>query len=535
MTFSGARGMTRVALRQIIGRQSDARVLMEAIVDALGTPVAVEDAEGRLLHGEAATNGAQRFPIQYETGSVGWVSGSDRAAAVAALLAHLTAREGERKALGSEVLHLYREINLIYSFSEKLAALLDVEGVAELTLSEARHLIVATDGAVMLLDEETGDLATVAGFGEELPRLTGFARGRGIIGAVAASGIGEVVNDVDGDPRRAVEHTTIKALFAAPLKVGERVIGVIALGSTMPMSYTAAELKLVNTLALQSATAIENARLFERTILAAQERERLLALQQATELARAKLEGELTLAARIQADLFPAAMPKLEGYELVARNRPARRCGGDYYDALPTWSSEKEPEVLLCVADVAGKGLPAALVMSNMQATLRALLGRVRPLPVLAAHASELLYATTAPEKYVTAAFAELVPSTGVVRFVGAGHLDNVVIRGRGAIELLKSTGPPLGLLPPGMPFEETTHVLEPGDTLVLYSDGVTDAHNAAVEEFGEARLHDLLRSLAGQPATVIVDRVLDALEAYVEDTPQFDDMTILVARRLPS
>ena len=85
------------------------------------------------------------------------------------------------------------------------------------------------------------------------------------------------------------------------------------------------------------------------------------------------------------------------------------------------------------------------------------------------------------------------------------------------------------------MPYEETTHThSQPGDTLVLYSDGVTDAHNAADEEFGEARLHDLLRSLAGQPATVIVDRVLGALEAYVEDTPQFDDMTILVARRLP-
>jgi len=526
--------MTHIALRQIIGRRSDARTLVDTIVDALGSPVAVEDTEGRLLHGQAASNGASRFPILHEAASIGWVSGSDRAAVIAALLAHLTDREGERKALGAEVLHLYREINLIYSFSEKLAALLDVEGVAELTLSEARHSIVATDGAVMLLDESTGDLATVAGFGDELPHLTGFTRGRGIIGSVAATGIGEVVNDVDGDPRRTVEHTTIKALFAAPLKVGERVIGVIALGSTMPMAYTAAELKLVNTLALQSATAIENARLFERSMLAAQERERLMALHQAAELARTKLEGELTLAARIQADLFPAALPTVDGYELAARNRPARRCGGDYYDALPTWSSQSEPQVLLCVADVAGKGLPAALVMSNMQATLRALLGRVRPLPVLAGHASELLYATTAPEKYVTAAFAELVPATGVVRFVGAGHLDNVIVRADGTVELLKSTGPPLGLLPPGMPYDETTHTLGPGDTLVLYSDGVTDAHNAAVEEFGEARLQDLLRSLAGQPAAVIVDHVLGALEAYVEDTPQFDDMTLLVARRLP-
>ena len=160
-------------------------------------------------------------------------------------------------------------------------------------------------------------------------------RGRGIVGAIAASGIGEIVNDVDSDPRRVTSETSLKALIGAPLKVGERVIGVIALGSTMPMAYTAAELKLLNTLALQTATAIENARLFERTMQAAHERERLMALHKEAEVARAKLESELMLAARIQEDLFPAELPRLHGYELAARNRPARRCGGDYYDALP--------------------------------------------------------------------------------------------------------------------------------------------------------------------------------------------------------
>ena len=126
----------------------------------------------------------------------------------------------------------------------------------------------------------------------------------------------------------------------------------IALGSTMPMAYTAAELKLLNTLALQTATAIENARLFERTMQAAHERERLMALHQAAELARAKLESEMTLAARIQADLFPAALPQVDGYELAARNRPARRCGGDYYDALSLAGAEGDDRLLLCVADV---------------------------------------------------------------------------------------------------------------------------------------------------------------------------------------
>ena len=116
--------------------------------------------------------------------------------------------------------------------------------------------------------------------------------------------------------------------------MGERVIGVLALASTLPLSYTAAQLKLLGTLGLQAATAIENARLFERTVQAAAERERLLRLHKETEVARAKLESELTLAARIQADLFPAALPAVPGYQLAAHNRPARQCGGDYYDAI---------------------------------------------------------------------------------------------------------------------------------------------------------------------------------------------------------
>jgi serine phosphatase RsbU (regulator of sigma subunit) len=526
--------MSKAVLRQLIGRQPDTRALVSAIAEALGSPVAIEDLEGRLLHGQPAHEAVPvRVPVTHQEASLGWVSGSQHAGAVAALLGHLVAREAERKALGAEVLHLYREINLIYSFSEKMAALLEVDGVARLTLQEARHLIVATDGAILLLDDESGALTTITGFGDELPALGGFRRGVGIIGAIAASGIGEIVNDVDADARRVVEHTSIKALVCAPLKVGERVIGVIALGSTMPMAYTAAELKLLNTLALQAASAIENARLFERTIQAARERERLMALHQEAELARARLESELTLAARIQAQLFPAEMPRVDGYELAARNRPARRCGGDYFDVLPTMGPAGDPRMLLCVADVAGKGLPAALVMSNMQATLRALLGRTASLPDLATHASDLLYAATSPEKYVTAALAELSPDSGGVRFVGAGHLDNLILRADDTAVSLASTGAPLGLLPPGLPYLETAHRLEPGDCLVLYSDGVTDAQNEQGEEFGDARLLAVLRSGTDRSAGTLIDHIFAALDRFAGHAPQFDDITLLVVRRL--
>ena len=522
-------------LKQLIGRQPDARALVAAIADALGSSITVEDADGRVLYGDGiASPDNTRVPVTHQEARVGWVAGPPHARTVAALLDHLVAKDAEKKALGAEVLHLYREINLIYSFSEKLAALLELERVARLTLDEARHVIVATDGVLLLLDEDTEILTAVAGFGDELPTLDGLRRGHGIVGAVAASGVGEVVNDVALDARRAREHTKVRGLICAPLKVGERTIGVLALGSTDPMPYTAAELKLLTTLALQTATAIENARLFERTMEAARERERLMALHQQAELARAKLEGELTLAARIQGDLFPAVLPRVDGYELAARNRPARQCGGDYYDVLRLSRRELDGGMLLCVADVSGKGLPAALVMSNMQATLRALIGRTSSLAELAGQASELLFAATPPEKYVTAALVELAPASGALTFVGAGHLDNLVLRASGEAEALLSTGTPLGLFSTGAPYDQSTHQLDPGDALVLFSDGVTEAQNADGDEFGEARLFEVLRACPGRPGAEVIDRVFAAIDGFAAGAPQFDDITVVVARRLP-
>ncbi len=525
--------MTRVELGSIVSRQKDSRAVLAGLQAALGTPVVVADSDGRVLLGNGDGVGLARHPVRHEGRQLGWVEGTASASAIAALLEHLIAREVERKALGAEVLHLYREINLIYSFSEKLAALLELDRLAQLTLRQARHLIVATDGVIMLMDEPSGVLSTLALFGDRFARIGSFQRGVGIVGTVAATGIAEVVDDIDTDPRRVVDGTGLRSLICAPLKVGERVIGVIALASTELLGYTAAELKLLNTLAPQTATAIENARLFERTIEAARERERLMALHEAAEVARAKLESEMVLAARIQADLFPSELPAIDGYELAARNRPAWRCGGDYYDALRTTDAVGRDHLLLCVADVSGKGVPASLLMSNMQATLRALLGRMLSLPALADEASRLIYATTSASRYVTAALLDLDAASGDATFVGAGHLDNFVLRRDGNVHPLSSTGTPLGLLPVQRPYEQASLHIGIGDCLALYSDGVTEALNSDGDEFGDLRLQAVVRSAADAPAHEIVARVFDALDAFTAETPQYDDITLMILKRL--
>jgi sigma-B regulation protein RsbU (phosphoserine phosphatase) len=172
--------------------------------------------------------------------------------------------------------------------------------------------------------------------------------------------------------------------------------------------------------------------------------------------------------------------------------------------------------------------------MSNMQATLRALIESTPALNVLAARANDLLYASTSPNKYVTAALLELTPVSGAARFVSAGHADCLLLKANGPAERLSSTGTPLGLMGAGQLYEEADVRVAPGDWVVLYSDGVPDAQNAAGEEFGEERLLQIVGEHSGGTASALVDSVFAAIDQFVGGAAQFDDITMLVLRRSP-
>ncbi len=246
---------------------------------------------------------------------------------------------------------------------------------------------------------------------------------------------------------------------------------------------------------------------------------------------RKKIEQELELAATIQTTLFPAAMPRLHRFDLAARNRPARQCGGDYYDALPVALTKETDPHLICVADVSGKGLPASLLMSNIQATLRALLGRIPDLTELAAHTNELLYATTPSNKYVTGILMQIDPVSGHCVYVNAGHTDCLLLRANGEAEWLKSTGTPLGLIPM-MPYEEKSFDVHTGDIIALFSDGVTEAQDIREEEYGEPRLADFVRGIAHESAEVLVEKIFAEVDRFAGAAPQYDDITLFVLKR---
>src|SRR5262249_15919810 len=271
-----------------------------------------------------------------------------------------------------------------------------------------------------------------------------------------------------------------------PIKAGDDTTGGIVILGPRPgnLSYSESDLEFGAGLVAQAAVAFENAWFVRET------------------LERKKMEQELALAASIQQNLFPAFLPKLLSLDIAARNRPARTCGGDYYDVLPVSGQVH----LICVADVSGKGLPASLLMSNMQATMRALLGRIPSLVDLASHTNALLYATTPSNKYVTAILVEFEPESGKGRYVNAGHTDCLLLRANGEPEWIRSTGTPLGLMAPDIielsaPYSEQGFELHPGDLMALFSDGVTEAQDENENEFGEERLADFLRPIAHEPA----------------------------------
>ena len=299
-----------------------------------------------------------------------------------------------------------------------------------------------------------------------------------------------------------------------PLRSGEETFGLVVCGPRMgTQQYSEADLEFGAGLVAQAAVAFENAWHFRETV------------------GKKQLEKELALAAAIQQGLFPASLPRLQGSDIAARNLQAKQVGGDYYDAIPTGQRAPNLPHLLCVVDISGKGMFASLLMSNIQATLRALLTPETTLPVLAVRANDLLHATTPSNRYATAILVMYDPSTGTCSWVNCGHNDGVVLRKNDDVLMLDCSGLALGQFPKRK-YESRDFVLAEGDLLALYSDGVTEAQDLAENEFGLDRLTACLRANRDLPAAQIVDSVFSEIEAFVGTAPQFDDITLMVMKR---
>src|SRR3954454_11343960 len=324
-------------------------------------------------------------------------------------------------------------------------------------------------------------------------------------GAVDLDGL-----ELDSPALRKLKAAGVK--LAVPLISQGELIGVLNLGARLSeQDYSSDDRRLLDNLAAQAAPALRVGQLVRE--------------QEAEAITRQRFEQELEVARLIQQNFLPKELPELPGWRIAAHYRPAREVGGDFYDVIPF----PDGRVGFVVGDVTDKGVPAALVMSATRTLIRASAQRlVEPGEVLA-RVNDHLCPDMPAKMFVTCLYGVLDPSSGHLRFANAGHDLPYVKTADGIVEL-RARGMPLGLMP-GMLYEEKEAVLAPGESVLLHSDGVVEAHDPERDMFGFPRLKETMADAPG--GQELIDRVLRDLDAFTgPDAEQEDDITMVTLQR---
>jgi phosphoserine phosphatase RsbU/P len=336
-----------------------------------------------------------------------------------------------------------------------------------------------------------------------------------LVREVAGKGLAALVLDARTDARFAAAQSIldlgVRSLVAAPLLDGDGSLGMIVLDSRLGVrQFTEGDMELLVSLASAAALRIRNIALAEE----AAERRRMAA--------------ELALARHIQVALLPDKLPAVPGWRLHAGNLPSRGVSGDFYQVVPRDGGR---EVVLVVADVSGKGMAASLLTASLEALLAAPLEEGLAPEEMAARVSRLLHRRTPPEKYATVFLAVVEPATGVVAYASAGHNPGLVVRAGGTVERLSVGGPPIGLLPEAE-YGAGRVDMAPGDTLLLYTDGIVEATDPDDVEYGLRRLEALAAVRRNEEPAALARAIEEEVEAFVRGVPIADDRTVVIARR---
>jgi serine phosphatase RsbU (regulator of sigma subunit)/anti-sigma regulatory factor (Ser/Thr protein kinase) len=316
--------------------------------------------------------------------------------------------------------------------------------------------------------------------------------------------------ELDSPALRELKAAGVK--LAVPLVSQGELIGVLNLGPRLSeQDYSSDDRKLLDNLAAQAAPALRVGQLVRE--------------QEAEAVTRQRFEQELEVARLIQQNFLPKELPDLPGWQVAAYYRPAREVGGDFYDVIPL----SDGRVAFVVGDVTDKGVPAALVMSATRSVLRASAQRLIEPGIVLERVNEHLCPDMPAKMFVTCLYGVLDPATGLLRFANAGHDLPYVKTADGVVEL-RARGMPLGLMP-GMAYEEKEAVLQPGESVLLHSDGVVEAHDPERDMFGFPRLKETVADAPGGQA--LIDRVLADLDAFTgPGAEQEDDITMVTLER---
>jgi sigma-B regulation protein RsbU (phosphoserine phosphatase) len=326
------------------------------------------------------------------------------------------------------------------------------------------------------------------------------------------------VNDSALSENERRNLTSLKPQLLLPLIAKHDLLGIISLGEKRSEApYSGTDLRLLKSVATQTALALSNAELTSAIAVEIGHRE--------------KLNREIEIAREVQERLFPQRLPEIAGLDYFGRCRTALGVGGDYYDflALP------DGKLGVALGDVSGKGIAAALTMASLQASLRADAMRAgNDIAGLITRVNQMLYDASTEDRYATLFYAQYDPATRHLSYVNAGHCPPILVRSaakNGRVERLDQAGGTVVGLLKDCGYEQSEASLAPGDLLVIYTDGFSEAMNPDLIEWGEERLLESIVGCAGLPARSVISRIMQAADAFAAGAPQSDDMTLVALR----
>ncbi len=415
--------------------------------------------------------------------------------------------------LPAPALRYTERLRMLNDVHQALSRTVEHEELLELILSGVFEHLKPEEGSLFLRDED-GEYYRAA-----FRCLEGcendYLYSSTLVSEVAEKGLAALVLDVEADERfgdaESILASGIRSLVAAPLFDPEGSLGMIALSSRAhKRRFSEDDMELLVSLASVAALRIRNVALAE----------------EAAE--RRRLEEELRLARQIQVELLPDRLPEVPGYSLLAGNMPSRKVSGDYYQVV----ERSNGECVVMVSDVSGKGMAASILTASLEALTAGPVEVGEEPDRIFEMVSRQLFRRTASEKYATAFLGVFKTGADELRYSSAGHNPAILMCADGEISLLASTGLPLGLLPDNRYRAEVTR-LGPGDTLVIYTDGITEASDAEGREYGIDRLIGICRDHRAEDLEALAGAVESDLDAFVGRVPYADDRTFLLVRRL--
>jgi serine phosphatase RsbU (regulator of sigma subunit) len=413
----------------------------------------------------------------------------------------------------------YRK-DLLAVVSEVSLALMSQSSLDEV-LGQIVELIfkgVPADRAFLLLrDAKTGELVCkVASYRQGRPASaeTGVKISRSITEEVVGQGRSVLTSDAMQDERfrgqESIVLQGIRSVLAVPLSVNRQVIGMIYVDSPMSVNiFTHDDLQLLTTMASVAAIKIENALLLEQRI----DNERI--------------KQQLNSARDIQSRFLPVSPPTVPHYELTGISFPCYEVGGDYFDFIQA----EDKRLMIALGDVSGKGMDAAMLMSSLHATMRAQFDNSVSVSEMISRVNSYLYENTPPNKFATLFCSQLDAEAHTLTYTNAGHNPPLLVRPGGAVVYLETGGLPVGIAPSAT-YEEGTVTFEPGDVMVIYSDGFSESMNRQGEEFGAERLAAVAQKNLHCRPSQLRDRIEEAITNFLAGAPAGDDMTMVIVKR---